>query len=247
LGNTDKKYSNDSTSSTSLGICSVFSFKDWKVGHTDTPEWFTAKGGISYEDDEQTFSGTLHLRIRKDSIIWASIQKLGFEGGRIQIDTGRFQLIQRLDGEAVVMPLQSLFRQWNLDFSFYDLQNILWYNVPQLPFCEVECSKPGNPLVINLMCNKQYQVIQEINESMTALKFFTIRSQQQHSELEMKGEDFRMVQGLKKQIPFQTHLVIRDGKHVPKKIDIEWESIEVNLPKKMSFSIPNDYPIKNSF
>ncbi|MFM9947591.1 MAG: DUF4292 domain-containing protein, partial [Saprospiraceae bacterium] len=46
-------------------------------------EWLDAKAKISYNDGYQTISANATIKMRKDSILWIAIKKLGFEVARM--------------------------------------------------------------------------------------------------------------------------------------------------------------------
>jgi len=66
------------------------------------------------------------LRIKKDSLIWVSINApLGIEAARIIINTDSIIFLNKIKKEYVVLPYYFLDNQFNLELNYSDIQSIL--------------------------------------------------------------------------------------------------------------------------
>lgn len=82
---------------------SKYIFEKTDKYHLDA-EWFSAKSSVKLIQNNQTTKATAYIRMREDSVIWASVKKLGFEGGRILITPDSVFLINRLDKNYIAKP-----------------------------------------------------------------------------------------------------------------------------------------------
>ncbi len=97
-------------------------------------EWFSAKAKINYEDQNYRENFSANIRMRKDSIIWMNLKKVGIEGARIQITPDSFFMVNRLDKNYLKAALHDLPYMFSLPARFRDadifqlLQDVLWGN-----------------------------------------------------------------------------------------------------------------------
>lgn len=89
---------------------------------------FKTKASYSSGSDQQSFN--LHLKMKKDSIMWVSITALGIEAGRALIFPDSVMVIDRLNRKYFIYDFSYLEKLAKLPVSFDQLQNILWGNPP---------------------------------------------------------------------------------------------------------------------
>lgn len=75
------------------------------------------------DGQRQTFN--LVIKIKKDSAIWVSARKFGFEGARALITTDSFFVINRLDRSFIGEPIYKISDIIGFESSLIQLQNIL--------------------------------------------------------------------------------------------------------------------------
>ncbi len=68
-------------------------------------EWMNIKGGIKLKQNGSTTSASVYLRMRKDSVIWGAVKKIGFEAGRVLITTDSVFLVNRLNKTYLAEPI----------------------------------------------------------------------------------------------------------------------------------------------
>ncbi len=87
-------------------------------------EWFYSKANIRFKDARlnQSFSST--IKIRKDSLIWLNVKKLGLEAGRALITPDSIFVINRLE-RTVYKRDFSYLEKFNLEGDFQTLQQLL--------------------------------------------------------------------------------------------------------------------------
>jgi hypothetical protein len=84
-----------------------------------------AKLSVDAEIDSSSNSFTVSLRVKKDSVIWMSISKLGIEFARVLITRDSVELVNRIKKTFFVGDFAYLSKLLNTDLDFETLQSIL--------------------------------------------------------------------------------------------------------------------------
>ncbi|RYF58136.1 MAG: DUF4292 domain-containing protein, partial [Cytophagaceae bacterium] len=94
-------------------------------------KYLTAKSKLSFKNKTQDISNAnLNLRVRKDSVIWISISKLGIEAVRALITRDSVEIMDKLERRYAVYDFPTLSRQFNFDMNFDLLQALIVGNLP---------------------------------------------------------------------------------------------------------------------
>ena len=89
----------------------------------------SSKAAVSVIDNaNKKTSFKVHLRIRKDSIIWMSISKLGIEAARVIITTDSLKLIDRLKKEYFLGDFKYINKLFGTDLDYQMLEALLMGN-----------------------------------------------------------------------------------------------------------------------
>ncbi|MGK0387708.1 MAG: hypothetical protein ACI94Y_000434 [Maribacter sp.] len=113
---------------------SKYLFEKMDKYHLDA-EWFNAKASIKFTQNNKTVKGTSYIKMRKDSVIWMSVKKLGVEGGRLLITPDSFFMMNRLEKHYLKKPMSyvrdmaGLASTGNNLYDFRNLYDLLLGNV----------------------------------------------------------------------------------------------------------------------
>ncbi|PCJ00638.1 MAG: hypothetical protein COB15_02375 [Flavobacteriales bacterium] len=89
----------------------------------------SSKAAVSVIDNaNKKTSFKVHLRIRKDSIIWMSISKLGIEAARVIITTDSLKLIDRFKKEYFLGDFKYINKLFGTDLDYQMLEALLMGN-----------------------------------------------------------------------------------------------------------------------
>ena len=102
---------------------------DKLYNHNRNFEWFSAKGKMQFKSNVESGKGSINVRIRKDSVIWMNIKKLGMEVARVLIEPDSIHIIYRLDRSFERGKLSDYTRSYGLDLSFDKMQDFFVGNV----------------------------------------------------------------------------------------------------------------------
>ncbi|HXA02753.1 MAG TPA: DUF4292 domain-containing protein [Cytophagaceae bacterium] len=95
--------------------------------------YFSSKAKINFKDEKEDINASVHIRIKKDSIIWLSITPgLGIEALRVLIRPDSIFMLNKIkDPNAYsAYGFNFLNKQFNIDLTFQNLQAMILGNLP---------------------------------------------------------------------------------------------------------------------
>ena len=101
-----------------------------------------AKMTVDADIDSSSNSFTVTLRMKKDSVIWMSISKLGIEGARVIVTKDSVKLVNRIKNTYFSGDFAYISKILNTDLDFEMLQSLLVGNSVEF-YDEDEKIKPG--------------------------------------------------------------------------------------------------------
>jgi len=91
--------------------------------------YLSSKGQISLKDNKENLTSGVSIRMKKDSVIWVSVQPgLGIEAARMMLTQDSVYMMNRLQKEYVASDYAFLRHKLQVDVSFELLQAILLGN-----------------------------------------------------------------------------------------------------------------------
>jgi hypothetical protein len=208
---------------------------------------FSARGRMQLEEaDGSKVASNLSLRIRKDSIIWASVVPgLGIEVARLRITPDSVHLVNRLNKTYFAGDYSLIREKFKVDVNFALVQAILLGNY-----------LPGDPSQEKVMSEPPLQHIRREQASMLIdqfldlvdfkLKKLTIRDQQTNNALNVDYSAFESVEG--NSFARSARIVVQQNNGTETKgttAALEYNKISLNeTGLSFPFSIPQGYSRK---
>lgn len=93
-------------------------------------EYLKVKSKLEYKDGKQKNKATLHIRVKKDSMIWVSVQH-AIEVMRIKIDRDSLRIINRLDKKYISLSYDQLVDRLGFKLNYDFLESIITANIPE--------------------------------------------------------------------------------------------------------------------
>lgn len=90
--------------------------------------WFNGKAKITYSDKEQSMGATVTIRMKKDSVLWLSIRKFGFEAARALITADSVFVLNRIDQEVSVGSIAAVEKLYNIPADLALIQDLVLGN-----------------------------------------------------------------------------------------------------------------------
>jgi hypothetical protein len=208
---------------------------------------FSARGRMHLEEgDGNKLSTNLSLRIRKDSLIWASVvPALGIEVARLRITPDSVHLVNRLNKTYFAGDYSLLREKFKVDVTFAMVQAILLGNF-----------LPGDPGQEKVMAEPPLQHIRREQASLLIdqfldltdlkLKKISIRDQQTNNALNVDYSAFEALEGYS--FPRSARIVVQQHNGSEAKgavAALEYSKVSINEASlTFPFSIPQGYSRK---
>lgn len=207
--------------------------------HNRDWEWLVAKMGINIDSPQEKAGGTLYLRMKKDSVIWMMVKKLGIEAARVQLTPDSFQIIYRLERVYDEGDLDDFLHHYNLNTTFRDLQEMLVGNVilPDTAGIHVSQSPKGHwiegssyDLDMKYMLDPYELRVKE-----------TIITDAYDRSAKANFSDYREWDGLEGMIPKKREYVLPINAKDKAYLKLGIKDYDIDKPKNIRFSIPSHY------
>ena len=203
-------------------------------------EWLRAKAKLKFENSTEKRRVRTTIYLRKDSLIWFNIKKLGVEAFRIQITPDSIYIINRLEKNYMIKPLSFIESKFKLAVNFKSLQAIFL----------------GNPIFLS----NPKEMEAEIKEDQY---YLSGQREALQNEYFLEGEDYLLTkmnfmdfsndrsvsieQGTYKDgdkyenFSYFRSIKINSAEAKTTTIDLKFTRITINTPKKIRFEIPSHY------
>jgi hypothetical protein len=207
--------------------------------------YLTAKSKLSFKSKTQDISNAnLNIRVRKDSLIWISISKIGFEAARALITRDSVTIMDRQHGEYAVYDFPTLSRQFNFEMNYDLLQALIVGNLP-LPKRPAQKIKRERDYLLLRQEAGKVMVENYIGENDRKLKRLMVTEQPTKNALRLDYEDFQALNNFV--FPYSSLVTLdytsqADGQFYQTLIRIKHNKVElVDKSPGFPFTIPAKY------
>lgn len=196
--------------------------------------WFAGSGQGKIDWDGERYSVRFNVRILRDSIIWMQISKLGFEVGRMLVTPDSAFFINRLEHTYGKYSTKDFLREYNVpaDFDMFSKVFTAGAYIPAMAN-EIEKEDDGSIIVYG-------------GTGVTAQHWFDanvlsksyITDATDHEWTAGYSEYQKAETG--QQFPYKrSNVVLINGQ--ANVFDLEYTSVELDVPQQFPFSIPSHY------
>jgi len=128
-------------------------------------QYFKAKAKINYTDVAVSQTANIDLRMKRDSLIWMSVSKIGIEGVRCLITRDSAYVIDRQNNSYEVYDFQALGKRFNFNISFEIIQAAILGN---LPVARINKDK------LKIIKEKDYYLLRQKEDSVTVDNYVSL-------------------------------------------------------------------------
>lgn len=197
--------------------------------------WFAGTGQGKIDWDGQRMSATVNVRIYRDSIIWVQISKLGFEVGRMLVTPDSAFFINRLERSYSLYRTIDFLEEYNVPADF-DMFSAVFTGGAYVPEHDMPFQLDGTGALVT-----------KANNGANAAYWFDSEAQLIRSTIidplaREWSAGYMDYQPLPSGVlwPFKrSNTLVMDGE--ASVFDLEYRSIEVDVPQSFPFSIPSHY------
>ena len=207
--------------------------------------YLTAKSKISFKNQQQDIdNANVNIRVRKDSLIWLSISKLGIEAARGLITRDSITVIDKIHKEYSVYDFPTLSKQFNFNMNFELLQSLIVGNLP-LPKRPAQKIKNERDYLLLRQSEGKVMVENYIGEQDRKLKKLMVTEQPTKNTLRLDYEDFTSLNNFL--FPYTSLVTLdyksqSDGQFYQTLLRIKHNKVElVDKSPGFPFTIPSNY------
>ncbi|HMN89802.1 MAG TPA: DUF4292 domain-containing protein [Saprospiraceae bacterium] len=202
-------------------------------------KWFSARAKVDFADDNMSLGAVATIRMLKDSLIWVSVRKLGFEVARAQITKDSVYVIDRLNNAYEVFDLSYLERTYSLPASLEVMQAILLGNPVFFTTTGWQSANTKEGLQLNGK-NQKMDTSYLLDDKTLALRQMRFEDARSERKVNVKLEEYNQLPDNQKFSYFRIiEMTSRETGKV--KAEIRFSQLEINIPKDVRFEIPNRY------
>ena len=201
-------------------------------------DWFASKASAKIESPQENVSGTVYLRVKKDSIIWLVFKKYSAEASRMLITPDSFYIIYRLDRKYEKGSIEDLENTFNVDFSFADAQQMAVGNslIPDTTGIETKKESQQYKLVGNSLDILLSYWINGFDLSLEKLEY----QDRVGRSVQINYGKYKILEGIGR-IPYfrEYNIPVDDNQRANFKLD--FKEIAFEKPPRTVFRIPHQY------
>lgn len=207
--------------------------------------YLTAKSKFAFKNkDGDDNTANMNLRVKKDSLIWFAVTKVGIEVARGLITRDSITMIDKIHREYFVYDFPTLSQKFNFDLSFDLLQALIVGNLP-LPKNPAQKIKRERDYLLLRQSEGKVLVENYIGEQDRKLKKLMVTEQPTKNTLRLDYEDFATLNNFL--FPYTSLITLdyksgTDGQFYQTLLKIQYNKVElVDKPLSFPFNIPEKY------
>ncbi len=209
------------------------------VGNQVQADWMDARANIDFSGESLSAGGNAIIRLRRDSVIWISVRKLGFEVARAQITPDSVYILDRLNNEYAVEPLSYVENRYRLPARFDLLQQVLLGN-PVFFTKELDVQPDESHYLLAGETNR-WQTGYWVTPGSFRLQRMRLAETAQQRQLDLTLDKYQAVAGNKQDFSYFRKLALDSQETGRAEVTIEFTKVELNAPTEIRFDIPGHY------
>jgi len=201
-------------------------------------QWFSGKVSTSLESPDENVSGSMTVRMKKDSVLWVAVKKFGIEAARLLVEKDQYTILYRLESAYESGNISQINDIISVTANFEDIQQLMFGNVILPEDKEVQFRKDSLHYVI---LTKVDGIILEyfVNGYSLQLEKMNITDKMNRTA-NAHYTDYRKVPGFG-DIAYERTFVFPYSNTANATINMKFSEIEIDVPKEIKFSIPKNY------
>jgi hypothetical protein len=197
--------------------------------------WFSATGQGKIDWEGERFSARVNVRIRRDSIIWVQISKLGFEVGRMLVTPDSAFFINRLERTYGRYNTKAFLKEYNVpaDFEMFSSVFTAGAYMPK----GIQASHMEDDGSLLFLSGSGMQARHWFDGSSLLIR--SLVTDPKAGEWASAYSDYKRTQsGFTVPFKRQNTLIVDGQPHI---FDLEYSTLEIDTPLEFPFSIPSHY------
>ncbi len=244
---TTKKSSTKTTTTSANTPLSITSVLMHLQGNNVDFERMNGDAGVDYKGQPMNIAVSSTVRWRRDSVIWMNVRKLGFSVARIQVTRDSVFVVNYLQSSYIAKNLSYIEKTFGVPLDFSVLQDILLGNPVFLTDKDkLTLEKPMNGDVILRGKDDRWKATYKLDATNFNVKEMLFEELGSNRTLKICYKNYGIVgipSGKQQNFSYLRTIDVESpqtGK-VSVVLEVDAESLEINVPKNIKFEIPNHY------
>ena len=204
--------------------------------------WLDARARIAYADEEMSVRGSALIRWQRDSLLWMSVRKLGFEVARVQVTPDSVYVIDRINNEYGKYGLDYIQSTYQLPANFGMLQTIIlgdaWFPPSARP--ELEATPDAYVLTDH---SPTMELTYRIHSATFRLQQMAVSEPSTDRSVNLELSEYQEVN--QQLFSYLRNLTISSPESGAVTMDVQFSDVTLNVPKPTRFDIPERYTRKD--
>lgn len=201
-------------------------------------QWFSGKVSTSMESPDENVSGSMTIRMKKDSVLWVAVKKFGWEAARLLVEKDQYTILYRLESAYESGNISQINDIISVTANFEDIQQLMFGNVILPENEEINFRKDS---VYYVILTKVDGIILEyfVNGYNLKLEKMNITDKMNRTA-NAHYSDYRKIDGFG-DVAYERTFVFPYSNTANATINMKFSEIEIDVPKEIKFSIPKSY------
>lgn len=207
--------------------------------------YLTSKAKFKYDDGNQKLSATITFRIKKDSIIWASISPgLGIEAARLLVTAEGVQMIDKIKKDYYYLDYRALSKTYGFEVTFDLLEALVIGNVLYNPERRREIEKDDRFFTFSRE-TQGFGIVHSIGQHSKKLERLHAYQINSDNSIVVNYGDFEKMGEQKAAQKVRARVKFDDKTKEDAVIDIEYSKMDIqNEPLDFPFHVSDKYTRK---
>lgn len=202
-------------------------------------EWFYGKAKIAYEDDNFGVRASSSIKMKKDSVLWMNVKKLGLEVGRVLITRDSIYILDRLNNEYYAKNLNYVEKEFGLPANLGMLQTIILGN-PIFFVTQGLQSAERNTSFHIFGSDDKIENQFWLNKDNFELQKMAFKDLSKGIEAQFRLEGYQEAAD-NQNFSYIRNLELTSQETGKVSIGVDFSKVELNIPKSIRFEIPKRY------
>ena len=209
--------------------------------HQVQADWLQGKCRVSFDDGRMSVSASSTIKMKRDSLIWMNVKKLGFEIARAMITKDSMYLLDRINNEYAVEPISYIEERFRLPANLSMLQQILLGNPVYLTTSNLKSDLDEDDGTYRLSA-QEGDKRNDFWFSMPAFQFDEMKVEESEARrsLRIQLQDYQDA-GANRDFSYLRLIEVDSRETGRASIELEFNQVEINEPLEFNFSVPSRY------
>jgi hypothetical protein len=200
--------------------------------------FFSVKASADFEYFDMQGSGSVQIRVKKDSLVWMIGKKIGIEGFRSIINKDSFFTVNRIDHSYMAEPNDDIAALFGINVPFNFIQEMMVGNII-LPQSSDMITYSQNMEECQVKFNTDsYNFTYTVDARSLNLKKIQLFDRYNNSILILL-DDYKKLNKL--MLPYTRKYYFSNNNRNVGKLEFEASEIELNIEKSLIFDLPLHY------